>query len=55
MFKVYEMKQTIPQDLPTHWNIRHEETLTVVLSVWTSRSDADKICNFMNSSEFHYA
>lgn len=49
MYEVFEVKQRIPQDLPTHWSIyKLDGSYDPAVTVWTSKEDADKICELMN-------
>lgn len=47
MFKIFEIRKRIPQDLPTHWSIYKDDTL--IASVWTNVNDAQKICDLLNA------
>ena len=49
MFKIVEIRKTIPQDLPTHWNIYKDDT--EIASVWTNAADAQKICDLLNAAQ----
>lgn len=51
MYQVVEIKKRIPQDFPTHWSIFKDERYEPVVTVWTNKEDADKICEFMNKEE----
>lgn len=50
MFKVIEVKKTIPQDFPTHWSIYKDGVDDPILTVWTKKAVADKICEFFNKN-----
>lgn len=48
MYQVVEVKKRIPQDPPAHWSIFEDESYDPAVTVWTSKEDADKICELMN-------
>lgn len=50
MFKVYEIRKHIPQDLPTHWSIYREKDNLLIATIWTNADAAQAICDFMNTN-----